>query len=121
MPKITEYSNAAVFEHHLGSRKIYGTIVGDVCTIRADCRVADSRFGESLIRFTVPAVPALVYFEGRRTVPIQELFPDLPAPLRELFITGTSPAEYDAMLGQCPKAKAAFIRKYTPLGYVFES
>ena len=53
---------------------------------------------------------------GRKR-PIDEVLPNVPRELREIFITGTTPAEFDVMMKGEPKPKEA----YESLGYDFEN
>ncbi len=49
---------------------------------------------------------------GRR---IQDILPDLPHQLREIFVTGTTPAEWDYMMRGRLRPKRAYLR----FGYVY--
>lgn len=71
------------------------------------------------MRFTVPLAPARDYFDGPRRN-IQDMFPELAPALREILVTGTTPAEWDRMFDGLPETLEEFMEKYRPLGYRFE-
>lgn len=104
-------------ETYLGSRKIYGIIQGDTCTIMADCEMDQ----DAVVKFNIPTAAARqIFSEEHRTTHIQDLLPDLRRELREVLMTGTTPAEFDNMTGQCPSSMGEFRAKYSQLGYTWD-
>lgn len=106
------------YEKRLGRRKIYGIEQEDgTVQILADCTL----HCEAVIKFSIPAAAAETYFESATRPPIQDLLPNLRDEHREILVTGTSPAEWDHMLGRpMPKTEEEFAAKYAPLGYTFD-
>ena len=77
-----------------------------------DCRALK----EAGVRIPLTASEAREIISGR-TRHIQEVLPNTPPPLREIFVTGTTPAEFDLnVIGQLRA-----IAVYMNLGYFFES
>jgi hypothetical protein len=74
-----------------------------------------------MLDFIVPLEAAEEYFNAAQRRCIQDIFPELSPQLREVLITGTSPAEYDEMCGSLPEDEAAIRARYEPLGYRFET
>lgn len=104
-------------ELRLGHKTIYGIIEGETCTVMSDCSVDP----EAVVKFTIPSAAAREIFSGERTSHIQDLLPDLRMELREVLISGTSPAEFDQIRGQVPRTLARFRRKYAPIGYSWDN
>lgn len=108
------YSNA----RKVGRNEIYAIEETEgMCTMLAGCPLHPN----AVIRFTVPLAAAREWFErGASRPPVQELFPDLSAELRELLVTGTSPAEWDSIFGgPMPETEEEFVKIYGPRGYTF--
>lgn len=81
------------FETRVGGKAIYGIeeLPGTV-TVRSDCKFYDK------VQFKVTTHQAEELFVNHRTKVIQQIVPDLHPALRELFVTGMSPAEWDDCL-----------------------
>jgi len=111
---------STTFEKNMGNKTLYGIVEGPTTTIMIDCDILN---GEGLVKFKVPTLAATQYFSGGPRPHIQDLFPETPKELREVFVTGMTPAEFDINVkGQrMPKTIAAFKRKYSALGYCFEN
>lgn len=106
------------YEKPIGRRKIYGVPNEDGSyDIVADCTI----YPDAVVRFQVTAKAAASYFTDDPRPAIQDIFPDLPGDLRELLITGVTPAEWDIKCkGQAPPRTIAEFRSiYEPRGYRF--
>lgn len=99
------------------SKFVYCHFEPDTSTVRCDCAEAPTAY----IEFHIPTeVAEIIFSDQPRPRNIQNLLPDLLPALREIFITGTTPAEFDAIFGAVPEDLAAFKAKYAPLGYHFQ-
>lgn len=100
-----------LYEFRCGSKKIYGveSAPGNV-TLRVDCKV----FPEAVIKIEVTTAQADA-LENRPRPAVQVIAPNMPRELREIFITGTTPAEYDELLGTVKSREG-----YAKLGYDFD-
>ncbi len=111
-------NTTTVFELQRGRKTIYGMAEADgTVTVMVDC---DQINGDGMVKFSIPAALAEKVFNPERREHIQDIAPNLRKEWREIFISGTTPAEYDVLRGDLPKTRAAFLKKYQPLGYVFE-
>ena len=100
-----------IYEFRCGPKKIYGLeyALGRV-TLRVDCDI----FPEAVIKIEVTTAQADA-LENRPRPAVQVIVPNMPRDLREIFITGTTPAEYDKLLGTVKSRE-----EYAKLGYDFE-
>ena len=109
----TESSARRAFEFHAGSKKAYGIAHGDgSVTVRIDCTVID----DACVTFTVPekALHSYIDLPRNERPPIQTLFADLQPEIREIFVSGSTPAEFDAMTdGPTPEAMARVLKTKT--------
>ena len=101
------------YEFRCGAKKIYGleSASGKV-TLRVDCTV----FPEAVVEIEVTRAQADALANRHATL-ITAIVPDMPKELREIFITGTTPAEWDELFGGGPGSRET----YAALGYCFES
>jgi len=77
-----------------------------------DCRALT----DAIVRIPLTASQSREILSGR-TRHIQDVLPDTPRPLREIFVTGTTPAEWDLnVIGQLRAHEV-----YTNLGYFFDT
>ena len=74
-----------------GSRTITGRVDGAVTHCATECKVYGA------VHFDVPTNEARQLFNPNRAQVIQEAAPSVSADMRELFITGYTPAEWDKM------------------------
>src|SRR5665213_1047821 len=100
------------YEFRCDAKKIYGveSALGKV-TLRVDCDV----FPEAVIEIEVTRAQADALENPRATL-ITAILPSMPKELREIFITGMTPAEWDELFGGGPGSQET----YAALGYCFE-
>ena len=105
-----------------GRKKIYFMIWQD----RAEALIDDDVV-PAMLRVKLTPEQAYELTNERRTRHMQDILPDLPVSVREVFISGKTPAEWDAMTdGQyqkklrSEKGYAAIKEKLKTLGYEFE-
>lgn len=95
-----------VFEIYVpaGRKTIYGIeqTPGTV-TIRLDCDVYE------MAVFNITTEQAREIFNPNRTRHVQDILPDVAPPLRECFVSGITPAEFDAQF----RSKAKLRKRYT--------
>ena len=79
-----------LFELRRGRKTVYGLeeTPGTV-TVRLDCDVFE------MAVFTLTTAQAERIFDEHRTGHVQDILPDKSVALRECFISGTTPAEFD--------------------------
>ena len=100
-----------LYEFRCGSKKVYGVeSAPGIVTLRVDCNV----FPEAVIKIEVTTAQADA-LENRPRPAVQVIAPNMPRELREIFITGTTPAEYDELLGTVKSRE-----EYAKLGYDFD-
>lgn len=106
------------FEKYLWDKKIFGLRQEDgTVEIVADCSV----YPDATVRFRVPGEAARIYFTEGVRESVQTLFPALAPELREILVSGTSPAEWDSRVSDkpMPETEEEFKDAYRPRGYVF--
>jgi hypothetical protein len=99
------------FELHFGSKKLYG-IADDAgrVTLRTDC----TEFPDAVVEIRLTAAQAEALEQPRRAT-ITSIIPEIAPAVREIFISGTTPAEWDALFNGKLRSQAA----YEELGYRF--
>ena len=101
-------------EVRVGSKKLYIIIDGDDSCAMTDCNEFD-QLAPVRIKLTADQAARIVNRPDTREH-IQDILPDVPKELREVFVSGTTPAEWDATM----RGKRRYWRYYQQLGYVFK-
>ena len=98
-------------EIRLGRKKAYVHSVGDNVEILLDCDVTNA-----LVRINMTVEQFNAWRDPNRPN-IQILFPKMPAELREMLMTGITPAEWNETFGEPPYTQEQLVE----FGYEFES
>jgi hypothetical protein len=94
------------YEKSLGSKTIYGFEQDDGrIKAMAECEVYGP-IASVIVLLTKAQAEKL--FADNRTELIQDILPDVPREVREVFISGTTPAEYDFISGRPVKSLKAY-------------
>lgn len=80
-----------IHEKHIGSKLMYAVEHPETgtMTVRIDCAVYE------MAEFGVPINQGRAYFDMQRRPNIQDLFPGVDHRVREIMVTGITPAEWD--------------------------
>jgi hypothetical protein len=94
----------------MGRKKLYIIVDEEDSCAMIDCAEFD-QLALVKIKLTAEQAARIINRSGH----IQDIIPDVAKELREVFISGTTPAEWDATM----RGKRRHWRYYQQLGYVF--
>ena len=118
MPTETIEPTHANLSRKIGTRTVYALVSGNYARFMFSCNLMPDGY----VTFTSRAAEAREYFAEPRLRHVQDIFPGLRKEHREILITATSPAEYDALKGRrTPTTLAGWKARYTQMGYVFDA
>lgn len=87
----------------VGSKKVYWLQDGERATALCDCEV----YTDHCVEVHMTLAQALEIAGGARRS-IQDILPDVAKEVREVFISGTTPAEWDELFGARAKPAEAY-------------
>lgn len=93
-------------EIYLGGQKAYVILENETVFVLKDCSVTGGMV-------KIPMTPA--QFQARfspERKSVQDVFPELPLEIREIFVSGNTPAEWQKMFGKKQFSKKELVSKF---------